>query len=129
MSVKRVDRLAQQIQQELSDILIKGMKDPRIGFVSITGVRLSKDLKYARIFVSVYGSDEESQQTMAALERAKGFLRTELGQRISVRHIPELTFLLDHSIEQGAKINEILSKLPELQQDANAEDEDETAEE
>ena len=106
----RPERLAAAIQEEISDIL-RGMKDPRLGFVSVTGVEVSSDLRYARIYVSVLGSSAEEEATLEALRHAQGFLRSELGRRIRLRHVPEINFRLDPSIRHGARIFELLREL------------------
>jgi len=106
----RAERLAAAIQQEISQIL-REMKDPRLGFVSVTNVEVSPDLRYARVYVSVLGSPTEETATMETLQHAQGFLRSELGRRIRLRHTPEISFRLDHSIRHGARINELLRNL------------------
>lgn len=107
VGVPRSERMREEFKREASDILRK-MKDPRIGFVSVTDVELSRDLRHAKIFVSIFGDDEEKATTLTALERAQGFVRSELGQRIRMRHTPEVTFRLDDSIERGDRINRLL---------------------
>lgn len=87
------------------------MKDPRIGFVSITRVEVSGDLAHAKVYVSVLGSDEERNNTMAALKRATGFLRHELAGRLVLRHVPELVFKLDLSLEKGAEVMELIKQI------------------
>lgn len=106
----RPERLAAAIQEEISQIL-REMKDPRLGFVSVTNVEVSSDLRYARVYVSVLGSPTEEAATMEALQHAQGFLRSELGRRIRLRHTPEISFRLDRSIRHGARINELLRDL------------------
>ncbi len=108
---ERKGRLQEDIKREISDIVAKQVKDPRLGFISITDVELSRDFSHAKVFFSVYGDEEQQLQTAEGLNRAKGFVRTELGKRIRVRHIPELHFLYDSSIEHGARINRILKGL------------------
>jgi ribosome-binding factor A len=108
----RVERLADQARIEISDIL-RRMKDPRVGFVSVTEVEATGDLRQLRVYVSVLGSDEEQARTMEALEHAKGFVRTELGNRIRLRYTPEVTFRYDPSLERGSRITGLLSKLKE----------------
>ncbi|OUM97470.1 MAG: ribosome-binding factor A [Firmicutes bacterium ZCTH02-B6] len=107
MGVTRRQRLQEEFKRETSDILQK-MKDPRIGFVSVTDAEISQDLRHVKIFVSVFGSDDEKERTLAALEHARGFVRTELGRRIRLRHTPEVVFRLDDSIERGQRINQLL---------------------
>lgn len=104
-------RVQEEIKRYISEIIQKHVKDPRLGFVSVTDVELSRDLSHAKIFVSVFGEEEEQIKTMEGLNRATGFIRTELGKRLRVRHVPELVFSYDASLEHGARINEILREL------------------
>jgi ribosome-binding factor A len=110
---QRQERLSALIREEISEILLRRVKDPRIlsNFIVITEVEISKDLRYARIYVSVYGSEEEKRETMKGLESAKGFIRSELGKDLRIRFIPEISFELDESLERGDRI---LRKLKEL---------------
>ncbi len=108
---RRHDQLAQVIAHELSDLMRLRMKDPRIGFASITAVEVSKDLSYAKVFVSVLGTPEEQRETMRGLRHAAGFLRHELAQRLTIRHVPEITFELDESIARGARVIELLNQV------------------
>jgi len=110
MSQFRLERLKGQIKAEISDI-IREMKDPRIGFVSITSLELSGDHRHVKAFVSVLGSEEERKDTVKALENATGFVRSEIGKRIQLRHTPEIIFRLDDSLEHGAHINKLLKDL------------------
>ena len=115
MSVPRSERIREDFKRETSDILRK-MKDPRIGFVSVTDVEMSRDLRHAKIYVSIFGDDEAKAQTLEALHHAQGFVRSELGRRIRLRHTPEISFRLDDSIERGHRINRLLRELaPEPQ--------------
>ncbi|MBO8141011.1 MAG: 30S ribosome-binding factor RbfA [Firmicutes bacterium] len=107
MAVPRSARIREELKREASDILRK-MKDPRIGFVSVTDAEISSDLRHVKIFVSIYGTPEEKERTLAALEHARGFVRTEIGKRIRLRHTPEIAFRLDDSIERGHRIDNIL---------------------
>ena len=111
MTSPRIARLRELLKQETSAILRRDMKDPRIGFVSVTDVELTPDLRHARIFVSVYGDAEAKARTMAGLRSAEGFVRTELAHRIRLRHIPEVSFRIDESIEQGDRINRLLRQV------------------
>ncbi|GIM47843.1 ribosome-binding factor A [Collibacillus ludicampi] len=112
MAKIRVNRVGEQIKKEISDIIQNELKDPRIGFVTVTSVEASGDLQHARIFISVMGSEEQRRETLQALERAKGFIRSEIGKRIRLRLTPELSFHLDTSIDYSEKIME---KLREIQ--------------
>ncbi len=110
----RANRVAEQIKKEVSQILQSEIKDPRItGFLSVTDVEITRDLGVAKIFVSIYGTESEKQLTLKALESAQGFIRTEIGKRIQFRHVPEVSFHLDQSIEYGAHISGILNDLKE----------------
>ncbi|HEX6123301.1 MAG TPA: 30S ribosome-binding factor RbfA [Ktedonobacterales bacterium] len=108
---RRQDQLGEVITRELSDLMRSRMKDPRIGFASITNVEVSADLRHAKVFVSVMGSPEEQQDTMRGLDHASGFLRHELAQRLTVRHVPEIAFKLDHSIAHGAQVLELINRV------------------
>jgi ribosome-binding factor A len=104
----RQEKLGELIAAELSDLLRMRVKDPRVGFASITHVEVSGDLRHAKIFVSVMGIPEEQAGTMKALKHAAGFLRHELASRLTLRYMPELVFKLDTSIEQGAHVLELI---------------------
>jgi len=110
MSQFRTERIKGQLKEELSEIL-RLLKDPRLGFVTITSVELSGDHRHVKAFVSVYGTTEEKDATMQALQSATGYIRTEIGRRIKLRHTPELIFRLDESIEHGAHINKLLKDI------------------
>ncbi len=107
----RQEKLGELIAAELSDLLRTRVKDPRVGFASITRVEMSGDLRYAKVFVSVMGDSEEQKETMKGLKNANGFLRHELASRLTLRFMPELVFKLDHSIEEGSRILELINKV------------------
>ena len=107
----RQEKLGELITAELSDLLRTRVKDPRVGFVSVTHVEVSGDYRHAKIFVSVMGNEEERASTMKALKHATGFLRHELASRLTVRYMPEIVFKLDTSIEQGARILELIREV------------------
>ncbi|MDH7576714.1 MAG: 30S ribosome-binding factor RbfA [Bacillota bacterium] len=108
----RTSRLAEEIKREVTDILRLELKDPRISkFTSITGVEVSKDLRHAKMFVSVFGSENDQSRTLEGLKKASGFIRAELGKRIRVRYLPELSFCLDRSIQRGIAISQILREV------------------
>jgi len=100
----RQEKLGEQIAAEVSDLLRTRVKDPRVGFASITHVEVSGDLRHAKISVSVMGDDDEKRNTMDALRHATGFIRHELAGRLTLRFMPEIIFKLDTSIEQGTRI-------------------------
>lgn len=104
----RQEKLGELIAIELSDLLRTRVKDPRVGFASITRVEVSGDLRHARIFVSVLGSEQEQEDTIRALKHATGFLRHELASRLTLRFMPELVFKLDSSIQEGARILDLI---------------------
>lgn len=111
MSKIRVGRVGEQIKKELSQIFQYELKDPRIGFVTVTGVEVSGDLQQAKVFISVLGSDQQKEDTLRALANGTGFIRSELGRRIRLRHTPELLFRFDESIEYGSKIQKLLDQV------------------
>ena len=112
MSRQRTQRVAGSIKEEVSDILRLELKDPRLAkMTSITSVEVSRDLSHARIYVSIYGNGEEQKSILKILVKAAGFIRSELGKRIRLRHVPELEFRLDRSLEYGAHIDHVLRTL------------------
>lgn len=112
-NLHRQEKLGELINAELSDLLHTRVKDPRVGFASITRVEVSGDLRHAKVFVSVLGTPEEQTGTLRGLKNAAGFLRHELASRIVLRYMPELSFKLDTSIEEGARILELIRKVEE----------------
>ncbi len=107
----RQEKLGELIAAELSDLLRNRVKDPRVGFASITRVEVSGDLRHAKVFVSVMGTPEEQAATMKGLKNATGYLRHELAERIVLRYMPEINFRLDTSIEEGARILELIRQV------------------
>lgn len=105
---RRPQRLGEQIRAEISALLLGGLKDPRIGFATITGVRVTPDLCQAWVYVSVLGSAEQQQQTLEGFRAAGSYIRRELAHRLNIRRMPELAFELDRSAEQAARIEELL---------------------
>jgi ribosome-binding factor A len=108
---KRSDRVSDQMKREIADILMRKIKDPRIGFVTVTDVEVANDLKNAKVFFSVYGGDKA--ETLKGLKSATPFIRLELGKRMRMRVIPELLFRFDATVERGAHIMELLHGLEE----------------
>jgi ribosome-binding factor A len=107
----RQEKLGELIAVELSELLRMRVKDPRVGFASITHVEVSGDLRHAKVFVSVMGNTEEKAATLQGLRHATGFLRHELATRLVIRYMPEIVFKLDTSIEEGARILELINKI------------------
>ncbi len=110
---RRPQRLALQIQHEVSLMISRDMKDRRIGFVTITGVQMSPDLRHARIFVSLMGSESEKKESMETLTRAAGWIRHELGQRIRMKFLPDITFQPDTSQDYGEHIDRLIDEIHE----------------
>lgn len=111
MPSRRQAQVAEAVQQHMSYLFQRELKDPRIGFVTVTAVDMSPDLKYARIFISVMGTPEEQKATMDALTSGKGFIRRELASRLDLRFAPEISFKLDTSAEYSDKITRLLNEL------------------
>jgi ribosome-binding factor A len=109
--MSRSNKVAEAIKKEVSLIIHDELKDPRLGFVTITDVELTQDLREAKIFFSVLGKEEEHKKTKLALDSALGFIRRLIGQRIRLRFVPEITFKEDRSSEYGARIEELLNQI------------------
>jgi len=107
----RANRVGEQMKKELSDIIGRKIKDPRIGFVTVTDVQVTGDLQQAKVFISVLGDEEQKENTLKGLAKAKGFIRTEIGHRIRLRKTPEIIFEWDESIDYGNKIETLLHQL------------------
>jgi ribosome-binding factor A len=108
---KRSERLGELILEEISELMRREIKDPRIGFVTFTRVELSEDLRHAKVFVSSIGAEPEKARALQGLVSATGFIRRHLGRALHLRYTPEISFLLDDSLEHGAKIAQILRQL------------------
>jgi ribosome-binding factor A len=108
---RRHDRLADQIRTEVAGMVEGELKDPRIGFVTVTHVDLSPDLSHARVLVSVLGSEEERAESLAGLASAAGYVRREVAQRLRLRRSPEIVFVLDRGVEEAARLEELLGKI------------------
>lgn len=114
---QRLQRIEHEIIRELSEIVHEQLKDPRVGFVTLTGAQVSPDLRTARVYASPMGDEREARQTMRGLQSAAGFLSAELGKRLQTRHTPSLTFIRDTSIERGVRVTTMIDEV--LQQDAH----------
>ncbi len=107
----RIDRISEEVKRELS-LVIRDLKDPRLSaMVSVVAVRVTKDLKFAKAYISILGDEKTKKDGLAALKSAAGFIRKEIGHRLNLRNTPEFTFVEDDSIAYGAHINEILKDL------------------
>ncbi|MFD1018228.1 30S ribosome-binding factor RbfA [Thalassobacillus hwangdonensis] len=113
MSELRANRVGEQMKKELGDIISKKIKDPRVGFVTVTDVQVTGDLQQAKVFISVLGEEKQKQETLVGLAKAKGFIRSEIGNRIRLRKTPEITFEFDDAIERGNRIEKLLRDLNE----------------
>lgn len=109
----RIDRVNQMIRREVADIIRTEVKDPRLGFITITHVEVSRDLQHAKIYFSVLGNAEQGEEVQKGLDSAKGYIRRLIGQRVRMRYTPELNFIQDRSIEESFHIEETLEKLKE----------------
>ncbi|MBM7647086.1 ribosome-binding factor A [Bacillus ectoiniformans] len=107
----RSNRVGEQMKKELTDILNRKVKDPRIGFITVTDVEVTGDLQQATVFITVLGDEKKREETLKALAKAKGFIRSELGQRMRLRKTPELLFEFDASIDYGNRIESLLKKI------------------
>lgn len=110
----RTARLGEQIRRDLSELIRDEVRDPRVGMVSLTEVRVARDLSNAKIFFTMLGEADGRADSAAALNRAAGFLRRELGSRLNVRKVPELHFVYDDSIERGAYMEALIGNLPDV---------------
>lgn len=108
---KRSEKVADLIQEEISGMLVKSLKDPRIGFVTITRVAVSDDCRFAKIYFSVMGSLTDREKSTAGLNSAKGYIRKELGRRMGLRYTPDIMFQFDPSIEYAIHIGEVIEHL------------------
>jgi ribosome-binding factor A len=121
MSTRRMARVNDLIRREISELILREVRDPRLsGLLSVTRVETSPDLRYAKVFVSLMGSDEEKRQAEDGLAAASGFLRRGLGDRVVLRYVPQLTFLLDDSIEKGSQMLELIKQVAPTDADTEA---------
>lgn len=111
MQGKRLDRVNQLIKEEISHLLQRELKDPRLGFVTVTEVAVAKDLRTAKVYVSVLGTEDEWRASLAALDNARGFIRNWLAPRLRLRAVPHLTFHADRSMAHAAHIQSVLEGL------------------
>ena len=111
----RATRVADLLKEEISEMLCKEVKDPHIGFITITDVEVSKDLKHAQIFYTILGDEKQEEESADALRRVSSFIKKQLGKRLRMRYIPEIIFKYDHSLAYGTKIDHILNSLKETQ--------------
>lgn len=111
MRGKRSDKVGDLIKVEIAHMLLRELKDPRIGFITVTGVAVSDDLRNAKVYYSVFGDEPAREDSAAGLESAKGFMKRELGRRIRLKFVPEITFLRDDSLEYARTIDNVLQRI------------------
>ncbi len=123
MGTIRSNRIGEQMKKELSDIIGRKIKDPRVGFVTVTAVDVTGDLQQATVYVSVFGDADQKEQTLRSLAKATGFIRTEIGKRIRMRKTPDIFFKFDESLNYGSKIESLLSDIKrEVEEDEENEE-------
>lgn len=110
MSIKQ-DRVSGRIRTILSELLLREVADPRLHYITITDVELDPELQYARVYVNALGDEDRQADVMQGLERARGFLRREVGKRVRLRKTPELEFHWDHTLERSERINQLIASL------------------
>lgn len=108
---KRSEKVAEAIHELVSGLLVKGLKDPRVGFVTITGVKLTDDLHLATIYYTVIGSETEQKSTQEGLVRATGFVRKEIGKELRMKYVPDIVFKYDKSVDYGNRIERLLKEI------------------
>jgi ribosome-binding factor A len=112
MNIKRINRISEEVKKVVSDLIFNGLKDPRIStMTTITRVEVTKDLRFAKIYVSVLGDEYEKLDTIKGLNSAKGFIRKEIGSRLDLRYAPEPVFNLDESIESAIKMSKLIEEV------------------
>jgi len=121
VTTRRQRQVAELLHEELSVLIQRRARDPRLGFVTVTGVEMSPDLRVAHVYVSVLGDDDDVKQSLQGLRRAAGFFRRELGSSLSLRYLPELNFRSDDSLARGLRIDQLLDS---LQQETPDDDEE-----
>ena len=110
-SYKRADRVSDLLKKEISGLLLREVKDPHIGFITITDVEVSKDLQVAKVYYTILGDEKQLRESAQALNRVSRFIKRQLGKRLRMRYIPDIIFKYDHSLEYGNRIDDILSHL------------------
>lgn len=111
MTYNRSERVAEEIRKEIATMLFGEIHDPRIGFVTITRVIVTKDLRQAKVYFSMMGSEEDKKKTLEGLQSASGYVRREIGKRLKLRYFPEITFKFDDSLEYASRIEGIIKEI------------------
>ena len=115
MSTTRAQKVEERLRAIISEVALQEVKDPRMGFLTITGVEVTADLRFAKVYVSVFGQDRDKKRSLAALESAKGFIRRRVGEEGNLRFVPELAFAIDETAEETQKVTGILQRLRQEQ--------------
>ncbi|MCP4643413.1 MAG: 30S ribosome-binding factor RbfA [bacterium] len=113
MQEGRPRRVGEQVKKEIAALLAKGVKDPRVGFVSVMDVRMSPDLRVASVSISTFGTDAEKKSSLIGLQQASGWVRREIGKRLRLRHTPEIRFFSDDTVDQAFRLEEIFKEIHE----------------
>lgn len=107
----RTERVAELLKVEISDIIRRELKDPRLGFITITDVEVTKDMRHAKVYISVLGDETQKKESLAVLQTASGYIRNEFGHRAAMKIIPDISFRMDSAVEQGSRIFELLQQV------------------
>ncbi|SCG83402.1 Ribosome-binding factor A [Proteiniborus sp. DW1] len=125
MSIKRLGRISEEIKRIVSNAIMTELKDPRISpMTSVTEVEVTRDLRYAKIYISVLGDESSREETLKGLESGKGFIRKEIGENLNLRYTPEPLFYLDKSIEHGFKISKLLNEVKDSNSNKGSSEDD-----
>lgn len=119
---KRSEKVAEAVHELISELLVKGLKDPRIGFVTITGVKVTDDMHLATVYFTVIGTDAEKKATEQGLNSARGFIRKEMGKSLRMRYVPDIVFKYDVSVDYGYRIESILKEISSPDQNDDKQD-------
>jgi ribosome-binding factor A len=122
---RRTERLGEEIREEVAQMITGELKDPRIGFVTVTRVDLGPDLRQARVYVGVLGTEKQREKSLSGLKQASGFMRRALGQRLRLRHTPELVFQYDEGLEASDRVARLLDEIQKPEADPASSDDDE----
>jgi len=120
---RRTSRVEEASREVLSEVLAREVKDPRVGFVTITSVRVSPDLRHAKVFLSVLGDEDEVTRSMAGLASARGYMRSALGQHLRIKYLPEIEFVLDRAGEEALRLSSLMREVAsELEEDGGGDE-------
>ena len=120
MAGGRMRRVDEAVREVLSDVIATGLKDPRVGFVTVTAVKTSRDLRHARVYVSVLGDEPTREDSLDGLRSAHGFLQAALARQLKFKHTPTLTFAYDETVDRAARVTELLADAPEPEDASDA---------